>query len=63
MLGHTLHGMKANAKPGANLTHPTKTADFAFTAQPVAKATTLRFIIRDNATGRMGSADLQLKLP
>jgi VWFA-related protein len=34
MLGHTLHGMKASAMSGANLTDPLKTADFAFTAQP-----------------------------
>ena len=63
MLGHTLHGMKASAKPGANLTDPVKTADFAFTAQPSAKASTLRFIVRDNATGRMGSADIPLRMP
>jgi VWFA-related protein len=63
MLGHTLHRMKANAKSGANLNDPAKMADFDFTAQPAPKATTLRFIVRDNATGRMGSADLQLKMP
>jgi VWFA-related protein len=63
MLGHTLHGMKANAKPGANLIDPAKTADFSFTAQPLAKAATLRFIVRDNATGRMGSADIPLRMP
>jgi len=63
MLGHTLHGMKASAKPSANLTDPVKTADFAFTAQPSAKTTTLRFIVRDNATGRMGSADFPLRMP
>jgi VWFA-related protein len=63
MLGHTLHGMKASAKSGANLTDPLKTADFAFTAQPSPKASILRFIVRDNATGRMGSVDLSLKMP
>ena len=61
MLGHTLHGMTANAKPGANLHDPSKMADFAFIAVPFPKATTLRFIVRDNATGRMGSVDLPLK--
>ncbi|MFY9854059.1 MAG: VWA domain-containing protein, partial [Terracidiphilus sp.] len=55
MLGHTLHGMTASAKPGANLHDPDKMADFVFTALPLPKATTLRFIVRDNATGRMGS--------
>ena len=61
MLGHTLHGMTANAKPGAKLSDPAKMADFAFPVQPVPKAATLRFVVRDNATGRMGSADLPLK--
>jgi VWFA-related protein len=61
MLGHTLHGMTANAKLGANLHDPARMADFAFTAVPFPKATTLRFIVRDNATGRMGSVDLPLK--
>jgi hypothetical protein len=63
MLGHTLHGMTAKAKPGAELIDPAKTADFVFTAQPAAKASALRFIVRDNATRRMGSADLPLKTP
>jgi VWFA-related protein len=60
MLGHTLLGMTANAKPGANLADPSHTADFLFTAQPAPKAATLRFIVRDSATGRMGSFDLSL---
>lgn len=60
MLGHRLHGMTANAKRGANLSDPAKMADFVFTVQPMPKATTLRFIVRDNATGHMGSADLPL---
>src|ERR1035437_6852761 len=54
---------KANARPGVNLTDPAKMADFDFTALPAPKATTLRFIVRDNATGRMGSADLPLRMP
>lgn len=61
MLGHTLHGMTANANLGANLHDPSKVADFVFTALPLPKATTLRFIVRDNATGRMGSFDLPIK--
>ena len=61
MLGHTLHGMKATAKPGANLNDPAKMADFDFTALPLPKSATLRFIVHDNATGRMGSVDLPLK--
>jgi VWFA-related protein len=61
MLGHTLHGMTANAKRGADLNDPFKMADFSFTVQPRPKAATLRFIVRDNTTGRMGSDDLPLK--
>ena len=60
MLGHTLHGMTANAKPGAKLSDPAKTADFTFPVQPMPKAATLRFIVRDSVTGGMGSADLSL---
>jgi VWFA-related protein len=60
MVGHMLRGMKANAKPGADLTHAGKTADFIFTAPPAPKSTTLRFIVRDSATGRMGSVDVPL---
>jgi hypothetical protein len=60
MLGHTLLGMTANAKPGADLSDTAKTADFLFTAPPSPKSTALRFIVRDSATGRMGSVDLPL---
>ena len=60
MVGHTLHGMKANAGPSANLSDAARTADFSFAAQPAPKAATLRFIVRDSATGRMGSVDLPL---
>ena len=60
MIAHVLHGMTATARPGANLRDETKTANFEFEVQPAAKATTLRFIVRDAATGRMGSVDLPL---
>jgi len=60
MLGHTLLGMTANAGPGANLGDAAKTADFLFTAPPSPKSAALRFIVRDSATGRMGSVDLPL---
>lgn len=61
MLAHTLYGMTANASRGANLHDPAEMANFHFTVQPAVKATTLRFIVRDNASGRMGSADLSLR--
>jgi VWFA-related protein len=60
MLAHTLLGMTANAKPGADLRNAARTADFHFTAPPAPRSTTLRFIVRDSATGRMGSVDLPL---
>ena len=60
MLGHVLHGMTAHARAGTNLNDSTRNADFDFPVKPVAKATTLRFIVRDSATGRMGSVDLPL---
>ena len=60
MLAHTLRGMTAAAKPDANLTDAARTADFQFTAEPAPKAAALRFIVRDSASGRMGSVDLPL---
>ena len=60
MLAHTLRGMTASAKPGADLHDAARTADFRFTALPAPRSTTLRFIVRDSATGRMGSVELPL---
>ncbi len=60
-LGHTLHAMVAHARAGANLHDAAKNADFAFSvdaAPKAGKAATLRFVVRDAATGRMGSTDL-----
>ncbi len=61
MLGHTLHGMTANAGPRVDMYDASRLADFIFTAPPVPKTTALRFVVRDSATGRMGSVDLQVK--
>lgn len=61
MLGHTLHGMTANAGRKVDLSDRTALADFSFFAPPVAKAAKLRFVVRDSATGRMGSVDLPVK--
>jgi len=60
MLAHVLHGMKAEAKSGTDLRDTARSADFHFAAAPAPKAATLRFIVRDSATGRMGSFDLPL---
>lgn len=63
MIDHTIVGMLANAAPGADLRDAAKTADFAVAARPAARASALRFIVRDSATGRMGSVDLPLLKP
>ena len=60
MLGRTLQGMTANAKPGADLHAPASAAAFVFTAPPKSKAATLRFVVRDSGTGRLGSFDIPL---
>jgi len=60
MLGHVLHGMTAMARAGLDLRDSTKSANFSITVKLVPKATTLRFVVRDSATGRMGSVDLPL---
>jgi hypothetical protein len=57
-IGHTLRGMIATAKPGTDLQDPARMADFVFTAQPAPKASVLRFIVRDSASGRMGAIDV-----
>jgi hypothetical protein len=58
MLAHTLLGMRADARPGADLHDPARTADFIMTAPEAPKSSALRFIVRDSATGRMGSFDI-----
>jgi VWFA-related protein len=59
-LQHTLHSATATARAGVNLHDPQLRAEFFFSARPAAKATTLRFIVRDMDTGRIGSFDLHL---
>jgi len=60
MIGHVLHGMTANARAGVDLRDSTRSANFNITVKREAKATMLRFVVRDSATGRMGSVDLPL---
>jgi len=61
ILGHTLLGMTASAKPATDLRDAGRTADFHFTAAPAPRSTALRFIVRDSTSGRMGSVDLPLE--
>ena len=58
LVGHTLQGMTATAKPGTDLRDPTRLADFLITSPEDAKSTNLRFVVRDSQSGRMGSTDL-----
>ena len=62
MLGHTLRGMKANARPEADLKDPAKMADFSIAVPDVQHETTIRFVVLDKASGRMGSIDLPQKM-
>jgi VWFA-related protein len=60
MLQHTLLAMTAEAKPDTDLKDAARTADFHFPAAPALKAVAVRFIVRDTATGRVGSFDVPL---
>ena len=57
ILTHTLHGMSALAKAGANM-QPGKSADFVITTPLPKNVVRLRFVVRESETGRMGTADL-----
>jgi VWFA-related protein len=61
IVDHIDHPMVATAKSGANLRDDSRTADFLITLPVSAKAARLRFVVRDSATGRMGSTDLPVK--
>jgi VWFA-related protein len=63
MLGHMLHGMTATARPGINVHDPSRTADFEFITKASPKAVILRFVVRDAASGRMGTFDLPITRP
>jgi VWFA-related protein len=58
ILAHTLQSMTALAKAGADLQAPGKTAEFLISTPLPAGATLLRFVVREAATGRMGTFDM-----
>ena len=60
VLSHVLHGMTVTAKPSANLREASASATLSFPYTPSPKATVLRFVVRDTATGRLGSDDYPL---
>jgi len=63
MLAHVDHPMTASAPPDTPLDNAAKTADFLIAAPSAPKAAALRFVVRDSASGRMGSVDLPLPHP
>jgi VWFA-related protein len=60
ILTHTLHSMSALAKAGADLQQPGKMADFVITSPLPKGVVRLRFVVREDETGHMGTADLAL---
>jgi VWFA-related protein len=60
MIGYSTKAMKATAKSGTNLQDLSHFADFVFTAPASAKAASLRFVVRDSSSGKMGSQDIPL---
>lgn len=60
MLSHIDHPMTATARPNVDLRDEQRTADFIITPPTALHSTRLRFVVRDSATGRMGSVDLPL---
>jgi hypothetical protein len=63
LAGHTLLGMTATAKAGIDLRDTTRVADFLITAPTHPKPATLRIIVRDSASGRMGATNLTTQRP
>jgi VWFA-related protein len=58
MAAHVTEGMKATAKAGTNLQDPTRYADFAINVSRLTQGKHLRIVVRDSASGKMGSVDL-----
>jgi VWFA-related protein len=63
LAGHTLRGMIASAKPGTDLRDTARLAEFLITAPTHPQPATLRFIVRDSASGRMGATNLTVQRP
>jgi VWFA-related protein len=58
LLGNVNHPMSAVAKPTTDIRDENKTADFSIAVPRSSRVTRLRFVVRDSATGKMGSFDL-----
>jgi hypothetical protein len=61
MSSHTTEAMKATAKAGTDLHDASRMATFVVTAPAKSKGNALRFVVRDSATGKMGSADVSVE--
>jgi VWFA-related protein len=59
VLAHTLHTMTAHAQAGTDVHSPSLPAEFTIELEAPAGTARLRFIVRDVATGAMGSFDLK----
>jgi VWFA-related protein len=60
ILAHTLRSETALARAGADLQQAGKNADFIIPTPLPKGATRLRFVVRETATGRMGTADIKV---
>lgn len=60
MFRHTVQSATATAKRGADLQDPRNTADFVLNVPSASGVSKLRFVVRDSASGHMGSADIPL---
>jgi VWFA-related protein len=58
MSSHTTAAMKATAKAGTDLHDASRMATFVVAAPGKSKGDALRFVVRDSATGKMGSVDV-----
>jgi VWFA-related protein len=63
MIGHTLRSMSATAVAGTDLRDASHHADFSMAVPSTAKTKSIRFIVRDRDSGKMGSADISSKSP
>lgn len=63
IVGHRLQSMTANASPLADVGSPEKEASFAIAFEPPKNAVLLRFVVRDVATGHMGTFDIPTGKP
>lgn len=62
-IARTLRGMDAVAPAGTDLQAPARSADFVLSPDVPAKTRSLRFVVRDPASGLMGTAEVPVQKP